>query len=350
MNAKTELHIIMPGICGPLAEVHTLKNSKVVHDWIKLLSQSHQYPSSTNIHDVIAEIFDLSIDEDFPSAALCMLADGSYDASMSYMHADPVHLRADLDHAVLASSVDLDISEQESELLCDALNQHFNQDGLTFFRASKDQWFVSAKNKIRMKTTSLADATGRNVNFILPQGEDSRHWKKVLTEAQMLLHSHDINSIRENSAQQSINSLWFHGSGELPEYGNAKIASVCSDNHMLKGLAAYIKSEHLEIPGSADSYIKHLLSNRTHAFSVLHISDLEHLINYTDVSIWLDGLTTTLQQWIYPLIKLANNNKIEIVLYPCNGKKYQLSKYDGLKFWHKGTLDQHISCHKSDVQ
>jgi hypothetical protein len=201
-----------------------------------------------------------------------------------------------------------------------------------------------------MKTTSLADATARNINFILPQGEDSPYWKKVLTEAQMLMHTHEINTLRENSAQQCINSLWFHGSGELPEYGNAAVASICSDHDMFKGLARHIKSEHLNVPGSADSYMKHLLRDKTHAVNLLHISDLEHLINYTDVSIWLDGLTNILQQWIYPLIKSANKHNIEIVFYPCNGKKYHLSKYDGLKFWQKGAIDQHISCHKSDVQ
>jgi len=200
-----------------------------------------------------------------------------------------------------------------------------------------------------MNTTSIADATGRNINFILPQGEDSGYWKKVLTEAQMLMHLHEVNTIRENSAQQSINSLWFHGSGKLPEYGNAEIASVCSENDMFKGLARHINSEYLNVPESADIYIKNLPSNKTHTVNLLHISDLEHLTNYTDINIWLDELTKILQQWIYPLIKAANN-KLEIVLYPCNGKKYHLSKYDALKFWQKGTLDQHISSHKSDVQ
>jgi hypothetical protein len=350
MSSKDELHIIVPGICGPLAEVHTLKDNMLIDKWMKTLSRSQHYPSSTNFHEVVTEVFDLHINEDFPSAALSMLAYGSYDAAMSYMHADPVYLQADMDHAILTSSIDLSVSEQEAKHLCDTLNQHFYQDGLYFFRSSKDQWFVLTGSRIRMKTTSLADATGRNVNFILPQGDDSRYWKRVLTEAQMLMHSHEVNTARENAALQTINSLWFHGSGDLPEYGHAEITSICSDHDMFKGLARHLETEHLVVPESVDIYIKYLLNNLSPAKNVLHLSDLEHLINYTDVNLWLDRLSVILQQWVYPLIKAANNNNIDVVLYPCNGKKYHLSKYDGLKFWLKGTINQHISCHKPDVK
>lgn len=349
MSVKHELHIIMPGICGPLAEVNTLKDNRLIHQWLKILSRSQHCPCSTNLHDVVTEVFDLRINEDFPSAALSLLAYGSYDAAMSYMHADPVHLQADMDHAVMTSSIDLSVSELDAKHLCDTLNQHFNQDGLYFFRTSKDQWFVSSSDRIRMKTTSLSDATGRNVNFFLPQGDDSRYWKRVLTEAQMLMHSHDVNTTRENTAQQTINSLWFHGSGDLPDYGHAEISSICSDHDMFKGLARHLDTAHLVVPGSVDIYVKHLLSNLSPAVNVLHLSDLEHLINYSDVNLWLDGLSGVLQQWLYPLIKAAHSNNIVVVLYPCNGKKYYLSKYDSLKFWQKGALDQHISCHRTNV-
>jgi hypothetical protein len=349
MSVKRELHIIVPGICGPLAEVDTLKDNRLIQQWVKTLSRSQHYPSSKNLHDVVTELFDLRIKEDFPSAALSLLANDTYDPAMSYMHADPVHLQADMDHAVLTSSIDLAISEQEAQHLCDTLNQHFNQDGLSFFRACKDQWFVSTVNKIRMKTTSLTNATGRNVNFILPQGEDARYWKRVLTEAQMLMHSHDDNITRENTGRQSINSLWFHGSGDLPEYGHAEITRVCSDHDMFKGLARHLNLQYLAVPESVDAYIEYLYKNNQPVVNVLHLSVLEHMINYTDVSLWLEGLHPTLQQWLYPLISAAHNARIEVVLYTCNGKKYHLSKYDGLKFWQKGTLDQYIRCHKTDV-
>jgi hypothetical protein len=350
MNAKTELHIIMPGICGPLAELSTLKNNADIDNWIKFLSRSNRYPSAMNVQGVVAALFNLPTVKDIPSAALTMLANDNYAAVLHYMHADPVHLRADLDHAVLTSSLDLAISEQESMLLCNALNQHFNQDGLTFIRLNKDQWLVSSENKITINTTPLVDATGRNINFLLPHGEEAGTWNKILTEAQMLMHSHEINISRENSGQQSINSLWFYGCGELPEHADNNISSVCSDHDMLKGLARHNACDYLPVPVSPADYMEYLVNKQSDGVNLLHISGLEHLINYTDVSLWLNELGDILNRWLYPLVRAAHDNNIKLLLYPCNGQKYHPVKYDALKFWKKGAVEQHISSHKPYVQ
>ncbi len=341
--SKSELHIVVPGICGPLAETQFLKSSHVIDRWIKTLSKSLCLPSKGNTNDVIASIFKLNIKSDFPSAALTLMANDMYDPAMFYMHADPVHLRADMDHAVLTSSADLNISDSESAVLCKMLNQHFNQDGLTFLSLDKNQWFVASNNKIKMKTTSLLDATGRNINFILPGGEDAVRWKQILTEAQMLMHSHELNDSRENSGLLSINSIWFHGSGELTDLKSDKINSLCSNQNMLKGLASFIKCDYLKVPDSVNEYADYLLSCKHGSVNVLHLAELEHLVNYTDVRPWLQQLAETLDCWVYPLLKFANKNNIKVTLYPCNEKKYQFSKYDILKFWRKDKLEKHVN-------
>jgi len=350
MSANAELHIIVPGVCGPLAEIETLKNSQIIKKWINTLSRSSWFPLSANLYDVISSILNLSVEGDFPSAALTMLANNMYDDSMYYMHADPVYLRADMDHAVLTSSADLDISENESMALCEALNQHFKEDGLVFFRLDKNKWFASSKNEIQIKTTPLPDAVARNVNFLLPQGKDSGKWKQVLTETQMLMHLHVVNIAREESARQTINSLWFHGAGQVSDINNARVSSICSNHDAFKGLAKYIECDYRVIPESASEYVSYLLSNKpesnqNNTVNVFHLSELEHLVNYTDVSIWSSKLEDVLNQWIYPLLTLAFKNNIKVTLYPCSGKYYQLSKYDILKFWRKGTLEQHVDCY-----
>ncbi|NOQ87870.1 MAG: hypothetical protein GQ550_03015 [Gammaproteobacteria bacterium] len=343
MHDSSELHVVIPGICGPLAETQSLKSSHVIERWVKTLSKSLCLPSQGNVNDVVASIFKLNIEGDFPSAALTLLANDKYDSAMSYMHADPVHLRADMDHAVLTSSADLNISDSESVALCERLNQHFNQDGLTFLLLNKNQWFVSSKNKIKMNTTSLIDATGRNINFILPEGEDAVRWKQVLTEAQMLMHSHELNISRENSGLMTINSLWFHGSGELTDIKSDKVANLRSNDDMLRGLAGFINCDYLKVPDSVNKYTDYLLSCNEGSVEVLHLAELEHLVNYTDVRPWLQQLAETLDCWVYPLLKFANKNNIKVTLYPCNEKKYQFSKYDALKFWRKDELEKHVN-------
>ena len=343
MTAGSELHIIVPGICGPLSEIKSLENVRFVENWVKVLSKSNYCSSSSSIHDVITSVFNLSIDGDFPSAALSMLKQDNYEDSINYMFADPVHMQADMDHAVLTSSVDLAISEAESDTLCEILNQHFNQDGLTFIKADKGQWLLSSVEDIKLKTTPLVDAVGRNVNFILPKGDDSISWHKILTEAQMLLHSHEINTTRENAGQQTINSLWFHGCGELPAFNNCKVDSVCSNHKLFKGLASHVQCDYLPLTESVTDYMSYLAHKNNNSVNVLHLTDLEHLVNYSDVSIWSAKLEQVLSQWLYPLIKMATKNDIKVVLYPCNSKQYQFSKYDSFKFWRQVKLEQHVS-------
>ena len=347
----SELHLIVPGLSGPLAETQSVKNSVVLKKWINTLSRASCCSSPANVNDVLVSVFNLKIKTDFPSAALTLLANDMYDASNFYMHADPVHLRADMDHAVLTSSEDLNISNNESTVLCEALNQHFNQDGLRFISLHNDQWFVETNKTIDMTTTPLVESVGRNVNFILPKGEHSTHWKKLLTEVQMLMFAHDINVKRENLGHLSINSLWFHGSGELPgvmddelDRGHrSNVSSVCSNQGALKGIAKLINSDYLTVPGTANEYASHLLADKNTSVNVLHLSEIEHLVNYTDVSLWLDKLTELLEHWIYPLLKVAYKNNIKVILYPCNNKQYQFSKYDFLKLWQQGTLEQHVN-------
>jgi len=343
LELSPELHIIVPGICGPLAETQSLKSSPVIDRWVKNLSKSRCLSSPGNSNDVLASISQLNFKTDFPSAALTLMANGLHDPAMFYMHADPVHLRADMDHAVLTSSADLNISDSESVALCGMLNQHFYQDGLTFLALNKDQWFVLSKEKISLSTTPLIDATGRNINFILPEGKDAVRWKQILTEAQMLMHSHELNDSRESSGLMSINSLWFHGSGELTDPVNDNLINLCSNHDMLKGLAGFIKCDYLKVPDSVNDYADHLLSCKHGSVNVLHLAELEHLVNYTDVRPWLNQLIEILDCWIYPLLKFSNKNNIKVILYPCNEKKYQFSKHDALKFWRRDQLEKHVN-------
>jgi len=351
MQHRSELHLIIPGICGPLAETQSLRSSPVIDRWLRTLATSSCGPSADNISEVFTELFGLKIKDDLPTAALTLLAHERYEKALSYMHADLVHLQADMDHAVLTSSADLDISDVESSTLCEALNQHFSQDGLRFFSIDKNRWFVTSKAKISMSTTPLVDATGRNVNFLLPQGEDSAYWKQVLTEAQMLMHSHDVNSARENIGAPAINSLWFHGSGrltdELTASGDNTKYAICSNDDMLKGLAQHLRYDYLTVPDTVNEYAEYLLSSKHDADCVLHLTELEHVVNYTDVNLWLSKLSGLLDDWIYPLINIANKNNIKVKLYPCNGKRYQFSKYDSLRFWrhvwHRVELEEYVS-------
>lgn len=342
---RSALHIIAPGICGPLADTAPLASNPPITRWIKTLSKAHHSSCSRNASAQLASLAGLSLESDFPSAAFSLLANDLYDEKKFYMHADPVHLQADIDSALLTPGADLNISKAEAEAFCQSLNQHFAEDGLTFLAVKNNAWYVSSEQAIKLETTSLADATGRNINYLLPAGEDAVRWKQILTEAQMLLHAHELNEARENVGRVSVNSLWFHGSGQLPEqahFENAAINNICSDDELLKGFARFIKCDHLKRPDSVNVYTDYLLSCDGGVNNVLHLDTLQALTNYTDVQPWLVQMEEILHEWIYPLLNFANKNNINVTLYPCTDKQYRFAKSDVLKFWRNDSLEKHV--------
>jgi len=369
----TEIHVIVPGICGPLCETESLKQSDTVRQWVQRLCRSEEQASYANLDDTVAGIFGLQTGEgDLPSAALLMKANHRYAADRYYIQAAPVHLEADLDHAVLTPAVDISISEEEAIALCGALSKHFDEDGLSFDMLSKDQWVVSSSEEIRITTTSLSEAIGRNINFLLPRGGMSASWKKILTEAQMLMHSHDVNNRRNDNGLLTINSLWFYGAGRLPgsqDKGSQETAAdksealtISSRDDMFKGVAAEIGCDfqrcvsvekyinYIRSSGSSESGVRkdghRKVGNIKH---VLHLSALEHVVNYTDVMLWKKHLEELLTQWIYPLMSYAAKHDIRMVLYPCNGKQYSFSKFDRWKFWRRGELSTYIHSFQDDL-
>ena len=370
MADEKTLHLIVPGICGPVSDIRPLATDSVLAKWVNTLSRARCSDSQSNANDVLAAITGLGNAGDFPTAALSFFAEDAYDSSLFYMHADPVHLRADMDHAVLTSSSDMAINKQESEALSLSLNRHFEQDGLCFITLDENRWLLSCKEKIDLETTPLVDAIGRNINFILPKGDDSTRWRQILTEIQMLMFSHEVNESREARGQLPINSLWFHGCGELKHTGqddtgqtDAKLTDIdksitaekkgyrfCSNDDVIKGLAKYICCDHIGQPAVVDDYLQ-LLSAADNTVNILHIADLEHLVNYTDVEPWLSQLEMTLNNWVYPLLSFANKNNIKLNIYPCNSKQYQFSRYDNLRSWyrifHKNKLEHYVSSYSS---
>lgn len=356
----SEIIILAPGICGPVADIKPLASSKDFSRWLRILSRAKCSDSVPGFYETVSSVFNLAVSTDFPAAALTMLTQKAHDPSKHYMFADPVYLQADMDHAILSSAQDIGIAEHESDALCQTLNQHFQADGICFFRLDTQQWLVCSERPIELSTTSLSAAIGRNVNFILPTGKSAAYWKQVLTEAQMLMYTHSVNEHREAIGKPSINSLWFYGSGLLPERANCHVSSICSNQSMFQGLASHVECDYMSLPSTAEDYLATITGTNIKSdriddrkddrsndkkVHVLHLSALEHLVNYTDVSIWLEGLIELLELWIYPMISELHKKNIKLSLYPCNSKCYCFTKYDRLKFWRSDKMESHVSAY-----
>src|SRR6185436_8180005 len=86
----------------------------------------------------------------------------------------------------------------------------------------------------------------------------------LLTEIQMLLHSHAVNAAREARGEPAVNSLWFWGAGRLPGRVQGRWKSVTSDEPLALGLARLAGAAAHALPESADAWLEHPATDGRH--------------------------------------------------------------------------------------
>lgn len=138
-------------------------------------------------------------------------ADGLDAEQGFWMCADPVNLQLQQSQVLLQPNVPCDAAEAAA--LCFTLNEHFKQDGLSFFAPHPQRWYVHSDTTYSVALTPLRVATGRDVKPFQAQGADALVWKRLANEIQMLLHDHPVNVAREARGLPAINSVWLWGAG-----------------------------------------------------------------------------------------------------------------------------------------
>jgi len=177
--------------------------------------------------------------QDLPSAPFCRLIDDpDADLSGHWMHADPVHLRPDMDQLLLFDARHLGLSQEEAAELTAELNRHFEVDGLRFEAPVPDRWYLRLDLAPRIRTKPLHAVAGRGIGPFLPAGEDGTRWVRLLNEAQMLTHHSRVNLGREKSGRLTVNGVWVWGAGRLPEGSlQTNYGAVFAEHPFALGLA-----------------------------------------------------------------------------------------------------------------
>ncbi len=338
MTARISL--VVPGLCGPLPHLETIGTA--ADDLVELLKRSRQSSKAANEYaQQMMQLFGMDTDKPVAEAALSLLGHGIDAAKDCVLHADPVHLLADMDHAILNDSQVLDIRPDEAEQLIEEINAHFADDGFQLIHADTNNWFIRL-DACDMSTTPVYKAVGRNINHLLPKGADADRWKRIMNEAQMLFHMSSVNERREQRGVMPINSLWLWGEGVLPERSSSTLSRIFADDDFASGLA---KLNDVECTLLAEpSEVMGNLENQQHTIVVL--KQMFGPCNYGDVALWTSALNIV-QQWIVPLVNKARATGVDTWLYPCNRKAYHINSGFNFRFWSKQKLENYVDVYQS---
>ena len=242
------LDVVVPDLLLPPQAPETLRDLRLPHleRWVAR-ARSERLAIQGSAPWLAARF---GIEGPIPVAAVTLAADAGSQPG-TWLRADPVHLQVTTDAVALHDASVLDIHRDEAAALAQALQQHFAADGLAFIAPHPSRWYVRVPEGEMPRTTPLEAALGRNVFGLLPRGEGRINWASAITETQMLLSQHAVNTAREASGKPAINSVWFWGEGEAPARLARPYEIVYANDAFARGLGALCGARVADSPAGA---------------------------------------------------------------------------------------------------
>lgn len=294
-----------------------------------LLARSSRQPCPDGgVEAALCEALGISRQQDWPLAPITLKADGGVAGDAYWLRADPVHLRVMRDRIVLADADALSLSREEADALAAAIGQHFGDD-LNPLPLHPRRWYLRYPQAPRLTTTPLSVAVGRDIDPLLPQGDDAMRFRAELNELQMLLHEHPVNQAREARGELPVNSLWLWGGGRLP-VTCAMPVPLYAGNAEAQALGAFCNARVQALPA-------HRNAKLFGSDGVILLDTLTPSGQVGDAYGWREALRELEQDWFVPL--LGRLRKIGPqglrLMDPVSGKTLHLRARDAWKFWRR---------------
>lgn len=275
--------------------------------------------------------FGVARQHDFPFAPLLAHSENLASDDGYWLCATPVHLETRRNALVLADPAALEITAEASAAFVATLADHLREESVTLHAPQPDRWFLRCDATPAMTTSSLATVVGRDVRPFLPQGPDSARWHRILTEIQMLLHSHPVNDARETLGRLPVNSVWLWGGGTLPAPAPAVFDAVWSDDAIVRALAHHCGCRVESMP---DRMTPEIRKGTSHFFS---LESLEGLMRQGDVQAWSSAVTALNRDWFSPLLDALKSRRMNTLTIVSSSdadtRQFVIRRHDILKFW-----------------
>ncbi len=247
------------------------------------------------------------IADSLPIACYTQLADNSAGNAAYWLRADPVHLQAQRDQLVLVDSEMLAITADEADALSATLNQHFAPDNLCFIASHPSRWYIALDTPPDLISQPLPLVAGHAINARLPSGAQGQRWNKIINEAQMLLHVHPVNQMRESQGQPLINSVWVWGGGAPQALAPSTWDNIWADDALARGLAIASQTRVHSLPPQAIPFLAQAKTRESH---LVVLDGLRRAAWYGDDAAWRDELMRIDTNWIKPLLQALRGGSV----------------------------------------
>ncbi len=255
----------------------------------------------------------------WPVAAATRQREAGDAANAAWLRADPVFVQPDMSGArLMAHGPALSLTAEDAEALLAPLKPLFGDTGFPIDAAAPWHWYLRLPLGAKMPVfTSPDDALGADVFDLLPEGNDGRRWRALLSEAQVLLHNHPCNAERVARGLLPINSLWFWGPGPLPDHVRCEFSHVHSDDDAVQAFAFLANVPASSLParwpagGGDDGH---------------RVFDLRELRN----------LAALQAEWFVPVMADLAAGRLDIATYDfADGARYTLEARQRWRFWRR---------------
>ncbi len=258
--------------------------------------------------------FDVQPDA-WSAAALTRQIDAGDAAGSLWLRADPANVQPDMQGArLMASAETLRLEPADAAALLPALQPLFAGFGFQLDAPAPSRWYLRLPDDTPLPAFTAPDlALGDDLFEHLPEGDNGRRWRSLLTEAQVVLHQHPWNEERVAQGRRAVNSLWFWGAGRLPQSVRTAHAQVRSRDALLQGLAA-MAGVRVDGPGPDDGR------------AVDALVDLRQLRSLEQLS----------RDAIAPLLDAIGRGELrELLLDFEDGVRYRIHRGQRWRFWKK---------------
>ena len=249
------------------------------------------------------------------SAAALSREHDARDAALNrWLRADPGHVRADMGVGRLLACGELGLTPDEAEALLRPLRPLFGDEGFPISAPHPARWYLMLPREVQLPAfADPDDVLGDDVFAHLPQGDAGRRWRRLLNEAQVILHNHPVNAARAQAGRVTVNTVWFWGGGGLPDSVRTGHGHVASVDPVLLGLAGLAKIPAGPLQAAAQIDAKAVLDLR----ELRDLASLEH-------------------EWIAPLLTRLRSGEFEALdLAFADGLRANYRARHRWRFWRK---------------